>query len=168
VPSSPASGTTSSSPIWPWLLLALAVVAVVVAFVLRNASAKRAAREAAHRRGLRAYSDAVALHDRAAVLPMSEGAERTRLLDEVTTGLDRVAGEFEALAAEPALQDAGAEIGDVRTSLTDLRGAVQAQLAAGAIDQDLLRQRLAVLDDGLQRFRQRLAAGEPASPQGRT
>ena len=124
VPSSPTSATTSSTSPWLWILLALAVIAVIVAFVLRNASQKRAARADAHRRALQASTAAMALRDRAAVLPMSPDADRARLLSDLSADLDRVEGEFQSLRADPALQDASAEIDAVLLSLTDLRGAI--------------------------------------------
>ena len=98
----------------------------------------------------------MALHDEAAVLPMSADADRTRLLTEVSSRLDAVTGEFEALAVEPAFRDASVEVGEVRTALGNLRGAVQAQVDAGGVDPDLLRTRLSDLDGALQRFHTRL------------
>ena len=157
VPSSPTSATTSSTSPWLWILLALALIAVIVAFILRNASQKRAARAEAHRRALQASTAAMALRDRAAVLPMSPDADRARLLSDLSADLDRVEGEFQSLRADPALQDASAEIDEVLLSLTDLRGAIAAQVGAGAVDEELVRQRIEVLDGGLQRFRDRLA-----------
>jgi len=44
----------------------------------------------------------------------------------------------------------------IRRRLGNLRGALGAQVAAGALDADLLRERLAALDASLQRFRQRV------------
>ena len=103
-----------------------------------------------------AYSEGMALHDQAAVLPMSADVDRPRLLGELSAHVDRVSARFDALAGEPALKGAAAELGDVRLSLTDLRGAFGAQVAAGTVDADLLRQRLATLEASLQRFRARI------------
>ena len=103
-----------------------------------------------------AYSEGMALHDQAAVLPMSAAVDVPRLLGNVSAGVDRTAAKFDALAAEPALQEAAAELGDVRLALGNLRGALQAQVAAGSVDPDLLRERLAALDASLQRFRTRI------------
>jgi hypothetical protein len=96
------------------------------------------------------------LHDQAAVLPMSAAADVPRLLGNVSASVDRTAAKFDALAAEPSLHEAAAELGDVRLALGNLRGALGAQVAAGSIDPDLLRQRLAALDASLQRFRGRI------------
>jgi hypothetical protein len=131
-----------------------------VAYVLRVRS-KRAGVAAARRRALDAYTSAMALHDQAAVLPMTTDVDRSRMLGDVSAALDRVSGEFDALAAEPAIHDASAEVQQVQLSLTDLRGALQAQVEARGIDAELLRERLAVMDGALQRFRQRLS---PATP----
>lgn len=157
--------TTSSSSPWAWVALALAVIAVIAAFLLRNASQKRTARAEAHRRALQVSTAAMALRDRAAVLPMSPEADRARLLSDLSADLDRVEGEFRSLRADPTLQDATVEIDEVLLSLTDLRGAIQAQVGAGAVDEGLVRQRIEVLDGGLQRFRERLAGpGSPGEP----
>jgi hypothetical protein len=75
----------------------------------------------------------------------------------VLASIDRVIGEFEALAVEPVLRDASVEIGQVQLSLRSLRGALQAQVEAQGIDPELLRVRLADLDAALQQFRQRLS-----------
>jgi hypothetical protein len=150
------TAATSSVPVWPWILLAIAVLAAITAFVLR-ARSRRAAAATARQRALDAYTDAVALHDQAAVLPMSADVDRRRMLSDVSASLDRVMGEFDALAVEPALRDASAEIGQVQLSLRNLRGALQAQVEAGGIDPELLRARLADLDGALQPFRQRLS-----------
>jgi hypothetical protein len=99
----------------------------------------------------------MALHDEAAVLPMSAEPDRARLLGDVAARVDRVAGEFDALASEPALGDASLEIGEVQRSLASLRGALQAQIDAQAIDPDLLRERLGDLEGALQRFRERIS-----------
>jgi hypothetical protein len=107
----------------------------------------------------------MALHDQAAVLPMSTDADRTRLLTEVTASLDGVMGEFDAIAAEPGLHAASAEVGEVQTALGNLRGAVRAQVDAGGIDPDLLRTRLSDLDRALQRFHTRLVP-PPSAPNG--
>jgi hypothetical protein len=143
----------------------LALIAVIVAFILRNASQKRAALAAAHRRALQASTAAMALRDRAAVLPMSPDADRARLLSDLSADLDRVEGEFQSLRADPSLQDASAEIDEVLLSLTDLRGAIAAQVGAGAVDEELVRQRIEVLDGGLQRFRDRLTPPGPTGDQ---
>ncbi len=103
----------------------------------------------------------MALHDQAAVLPMTAVADRPQALGDVSASLDRVTGEFDALAEEPTMRDAAAEIGDVRLSLGSLRGALQAQVEARGIDPELLRERLADLDGALQRFRQRLSPTTP-------
>ena len=145
---------------WPWILLAVAVIAAIVAYVLR-ARSKRAAAAAVRRRALDAYASAMALHDEAAVLPMSADVDRPRMLSDVSASTDRVIGEFDALAVEPALSDASAEIGQVQLSLRNLRGALQAQVEAGGIDPELLRARLADLDGALQPFRQRLSPTTP-------
>lgn len=157
-PSAAASGSSSSW--WPWLLLALLVGAVIVAFVMRARSSRAAAKEA-HDRALRAYTDAMAMHDRAAVLPMSAEPDRARMLGEVSADVDRTVASFDALAAEPTMQDASVQVQDVRLALTDLRGSLGAQVAAGGIDPDLLRGRLATLEAALQRFRR--AIEPPAS-----
>jgi len=141
-------------------LLALVVIVAVVAYVVRRRS-KRAAATEVRRRSLDVYAKAVALHDQAAVLPMSAEVDRARMLSEVSATLDGVIGEFDALAAEPTLDDASAEIGDVQLSLGNLRGALRAQVEARGIDPELLRGRLADLDNALQRFRQRISATQP-------
>jgi len=92
---------------------------------------------------------------------MSAEVDRARMLSEVSATLDGVIGEFDALAAEPTLDDASAEIGDVQLSLGNLRGALRAQVEARGIDPELLRGRLADLDNALQRFRQRISATQP-------
>src|SRR4029077_1363575 len=104
-----------------------------------------------------AYTSAMALHDEAAVLPMTADADRPRMLSDVSAKLDRVTGEFDALAAEPLMRDMSAEIGEVGLSLGSLRGTLQAQVEARGIDPDLLRERLVDLDGALQRFRQRVS-----------
>jgi hypothetical protein len=131
-----------------------------VALILRARSSRAAAKEA-HDRALRAYSDAMAMHDRAAVLPMSAEQDRARMLGDVSAEVDRTAASFDALAAEPALQGASVQVQDVRLALTDLRGSLGAQVAAGGIDPELLRGRLATLEAALQRFR--VAIEPPAS-----
>jgi hypothetical protein len=133
-----------------------------IAWYLRARSSKRAAAGVLRHRGIDAYAAGMALHDEAAVLPMTAEPDRPRLLSEVSTRLDGVTGSFDALAAEPGLQEASAEIGDVRTSLGSLRGAIQAQVEAGGVDPGLLRERLADLDGALQRFRARVSP--PAAP----
>jgi hypothetical protein len=137
-------------------VLALILIGGIVAYALRRRSTQAASAEA-RRRALDAYASAMALHDQAAVLPMAPDVDRPRMLSEVSAGLDRVTGEFDVLATEPAIQDAMAEIGDVRLSLGSLRAALQAQVEAGGIDPELLRERLLDLDGALQRFRQRLS-----------
>jgi len=146
--------------VWPWILLALAVIAAITAYVLR-ARSTRAAAAAARHRALDAYARAMALHDEAAVLPMSADVDRLRMLGDVSASIDRVIGEFDALAVEPALRDASAEIGQVQLSLRNLRNALQAQVEAGGIDPELLRARLADLDGALQSLRQRLSPKTP-------
>ena len=141
-------------------MLALLLIAGIVAYVLRRRSTRAASAEV-RKRALDAYAGAIALHDQAAVLPMTSDADRPRMLGDVTANLDRVMGEFDALAGEPAMSDASAEMGDVRMSLGNLRGALQAQVEARGIDPDLLRERLADLDGALQRFRQRLSPPTP-------
>jgi len=101
------------------------------------------------------------MHDQAAVLPMSADTDRARMLGDVSGSLDRVAGQFDALATEPAMREASAEIEQVQLALGSLRGAIQAQVGAGGVDADLLRDRLADLNAGLQRFRQRLSPTTP-------
>ena len=163
---SPVPAASSSTPVWLWIVLALLLIAGIVAYVLRRRSNRAAAAEV-HRRALDAYASAMALHDQAAVLPMTADVDRPRVLGDVSASLDRVSGEFDALAAEPAMHEASAEIGDVRLSLGNLRAALQAQVAAGGIDPDLLRERLADLDAALQRLRQRLsrdAVRHPPAP----
>ena len=145
---------------WPWILLAVAVVAAITAYVLR-ARSRRAAAAAARQRALDAYADAVALHDEAAVLPMSADVDRPRMLSDVSSTLDRVIAEFDALSVEPAMRDATAEIRQAQVSLGNLRGALQAQVEAQLIDPELLRERLADLDGALERFRQRLSPTTP-------
>jgi hypothetical protein len=135
-------------------------VAAIAAYVLR-ARSRRAAAAAARQRGLDAYAKGVALHDEAAVLPMSADVDRPRMLSDVSSTLDRVIGEFDALSVEPAMRDASAEIQQVHLALGNLRGALQAQVEARGIDPDLLRERLADLDGALQRFRQRLSPTTP-------
>jgi hypothetical protein len=136
------------------------VIAGIVAFVLRRRSGKAAAADA-HRRALDAYASGMALHDEAAVLPMSAEADRARMLSDVSANLDRVAGQFDALATEPAVRAASAEIEQVQLAIGSLRGAIQAQVGAGGVDADLLRDRLADLNDSLQGFRRRLAPTTP-------
>ncbi len=116
---------------------------------------------AARQRALDAYASAMTLHDEAAVLPMSADVDRPRMLGEMSVSLDRVIGEFDALSVEPSLRDASAEIGQVRLSLGNLRGALQAQVEARGIDAELLRARLADLDGALQSLRQRLSPTTP-------
>jgi hypothetical protein len=53
------------------------------------------------------------------------------------------------------------DIGQVQLALSNLRGALQAQVEAGGIDPDLLRGRLSDLNTGLQRFRQRVSPTTP-------
>ena len=103
----------------------------------------------------------MALHDEAAVLPMSAEGDRARMLSDVSANLDRVAGQFDALATEPAVREASAEIEQVQLALGSLRGAIQAQVGAGGVDADLLRDRLADLNDSLQGFRRRLTPTTP-------
>jgi len=158
--SSPVPAATSSAPVWPWILLAIAVLAAITAFVLR-ARSRQAAAAAVRQRALDAYADAVALHDQAAVLPMSADVDRPRMLSDVSASLDRVIGAFEALSLEPALRDASEEIRQVQLALGNLRGALQAQVEAGGIDPELLRARLADLDSTLQPYRQRLMPTAP-------
>jgi hypothetical protein len=146
--------------VWPWILLAIAVLAAITAFVLR-ARSRQAAAAAVRQRALDAYADAVALHDQAAVLPMSPDVDRPRMLSDVSASLDRVIGAFEALSLEPALRDASEEIRQVQLALGNLRGALQAQVEAGGIDPELLRARLADLDSSLQPYRQRLMPTAP-------
>jgi hypothetical protein len=146
--------------VWPWILLAIAVLAAITAFVLR-ARSRQAAAAAVRQRALDAYADAVALHDQAAVLPMSADVDRPRMLSDVSASLDRVIGAFEALSLEPALRDASEEIRQVQLALGNLRGALQAQVEAGGIDPELLRARLADLDSTLQPYRQRLMPTAP-------
>jgi hypothetical protein len=105
----------------------------------------------------------MALHDEASVLPMSTETDRARLLSEVSMRTDGVAADFDALAAEPALRAAAAEIGDVQVALGSLRGAIQAQVEAGGLDADLLRERLSSLEAALQRFRARVSPPTPTS-----
>jgi hypothetical protein len=100
----------------------------------------------------------MALRDQAAVLPMSTEADRARLTSEVFAGIDLAVSRFEALATEPAMGEAAAELGDVQLALGALRGALLAQAAAGDLDPELLRQRTSALDDSLQAFRRRLSA----------
>lgn len=128
--------------------------------MLRRRSGKAAAADA-HRRALDAYASAMALHDGAAVLPMSSEADRARMLNDVSANLDQVAGQFDVLATEPAVREASVEIEQVQLALGSLRGAIQAQVGAGGVDADLLRDRLADLNDSLQRFRRRFAPTEP-------
>ena len=111
--------------------------------------------------GIDAYVQGMALHDEAAVLPMAAEADRARLLSEVSAQLDAVSGRFDALAAEPGLRDASAEIAAVQLALGDLRGAIQAQVGAGGIDTDLLRARLVDLDVALRGFRARVSPQTP-------
>ena len=105
----------------------------------------------------------MALHDEASVLRMTGEADRTRLLSEVSTRTDGVAAEFDALAAEPGLRAAAPQIGDVQVALGNLRGAIQAQVDAGGLDADLLRERLSSLDAALQRFRASVAPPTPSA-----
>ena len=74
--------------------------------------------------------------------PMASDVDRTRLLTEVSSRLDAVTGQFDVLATEPGLHEVAPEIGEVRRSLANLRGAMRAQVDAGGIDTDLLRTRL--------------------------
>jgi hypothetical protein len=124
--------------------------------VIRRRS-KRDASLDLHRLALDAYASATALHDQAAVLPMTADADRPRMLGEVSASLDRVAGEFDVLAAEPGMADISTEIGEVRLSLGSLRGALQAQAEARGIDPELLRERLMDLDGALRRFHLRVS-----------
>jgi len=137
-------------------LLAVLVIGGIVAFLLRRRSGQEAA-AAAHKRALDAYASGMALHDAAAVLPMSAETDRARMLGDVSGNLDRVAGQFDALATDPEMREASAEIEQVQLALGRLRGSIQAQVGAGGLDADLLRDRLADLNAGLQRFRQRLS-----------
>jgi hypothetical protein len=101
----------------------------IAAYVLR-ARSKRPAATAARSSALDAYASAMALHDEAAVLPMSADVDRPRMLSDVSASLDRVIGEFDALSVEPSLRDASAEIGQLQLSLGNLRRALQAQVEA--------------------------------------
>lgn len=134
----------------------LLLIAVVVAYALRRRSV-RASSAKVQQRALLAYASAMALHDQVSMLPMSTDVDRPRMLGEVSASLDLVIGEFDALVVEPELREALGEIGDVRVSLGSLRGALRAQVEAGGIDPDLLRERLVDLDGALHRFRQRLS-----------
>jgi len=155
-----AAAATSSTPIWAWIVLALVLVGVISAYVLRRRSTRAASAEA-HQRALDAYASAMALHDQVAVLPMASDVERPRMLSEVSASLDRVTRDFAVLATEPSIRDATAEIGDVQLSLGSVRATLQAQIVAGAIDPDLLRERLLDLDRALQAFRQRVSPTTP-------
>ncbi len=155
--SSSAPATSTSAPVWPWILLALVLIAGVAGYMLRRRSKHGAAAEV-RRRALDAYTDAMALHDQAAVLPMTAAGDRPRALGDVSASLDRVTGEFDALAEEPAMREATAAIGDVRLSLESLRGALRAQVEARGVDPALLRDRLVDLEAALQRYRQRLSS----------
>jgi hypothetical protein len=137
-------------------VLALVLVGAIAAYVIRRRSTRDASAEA-HRRALDAYASAMALHDQAAVLPITSDVDRPRMLGDVSASLERVTGEFDSLAAEGALRDLSVEIGDVRMSLGSLHGALQAQVEAQGIEPELLRDRLADLDGALQRFRQRVS-----------
>ena len=55
------------------------------------------------------------------------------------------------------LAEAATEIDDVRIALQELRGALQAQVDAAAIDPELLRRRSSELRSGLEAFRRRLS-----------
>ena len=92
---------------------------------------------------------------------MSADVDRPRMLSDVSSTLDRVIAEFDALSVEPAMRDATAEIRQAQVSLGNLRGALQAQVEAQLIDPELLRERLADLDGALERFRQRLSPTTP-------
>ena len=109
------------------------------------------------RRALDAYASTMALRDEAAVLPMSADADRARMLGDVSAKLDRIGTEFDALALEPSMHEASTEIEDVRLSLGNLRGALQAQVEAQGVDPALLRERLTGLDAALERYRLRLS-----------
>ena len=146
---------SSSTPVWPWVLLGLVVLGAGVAYVIRSRSTAAAD---ARRRALQLYGEAMALRDQAAVLPMSTEADRARLTSEVFAGIDLAVSRFEALATEPAMGEAAAELSDVQLSLGALRSALLAQAAAGGLDPELLRQRTSSLDDSLQAFRRRLSA----------
>lgn len=141
-------------------MLALLVITGIVAWVLRRRSGEAATADA-HRRALDAYASGMALHDEAAVLPMSAEADRARMLSQVSANLDRVAGQFDALAADPAMREASAEIEQTQLALGSLRGAIQAQFGAGGLAADLLRDRLADLNGSLQRFRLRVSPTTP-------
>ena len=103
----------------------------------------------------------MALHDEAAVLPMSADVDRPRMISDVSASTDRVIGEFDALAVEPALSDASAEIGQVQLSLRNLRGALQAQVEAGGSTPSSFGRVSLNLDGALQSFRQRLSPTTP-------
>jgi hypothetical protein len=135
----------------------VAAAVIAIAWYARARSSKRAAAEALHRRGLDSYTAGMALHDEAAVLPMTPEADRARVLGEVSASVDRVTGQFDALATDPGSQGSAAEIEAVQLALGSLRGALQAQVGAGAIDAQLLRERLAGLESALERFRQRVS-----------
>jgi hypothetical protein len=137
-------------------VLALVLVAAVGAYVIRRRS-NRDASLSLHRRALDAYASAIALHDQAAVLLMTADADELRMSGEVLARLDRVTGEFDALATEPRMQDVSAEIEAVRLSLGNFRGTLQAHVEARGIHAELLRERLVDLDGALQRFRQRVS-----------
>jgi hypothetical protein len=139
----------------------LAVIAIAaIAYWLRRRS-KKAEAAAVRQRALDAYASAMALHDQAAVLPMTTEVDRAAMLGEVSASLDRVSAEFEALSAEPSMQDATSELADIRLSLGNLRGSLRAQVEARGLDPALLRERLADLDGALQRLRQRLSPTTP-------
>jgi hypothetical protein len=133
------------------------VLIAVIAFLARSMSAKRLAAADARERGLASFGEAMALHDAVAVLPMSSDADRARLLIEASANLERVDAGFDALATDPALAEAAAEIDDVRLALDELHGALQAQVAAAAIEPELLRMPLSELQGALEAFRRRLS-----------
>ena len=55
------------------------------------------------------------------------------------------------------MSETSAEIAEVQLALGNLRGAFAAQVEAGGIDPDLLRERLTELDGSLRGFRERLS-----------
>ena len=113
----------------------------------------------------RSLRDGAARHGRGAAEERSK-ADRGRVLAEASANLERVSAEFDALATEPVLAEAATEIDDVRIALQELRGALQAQVDAAAIDPELLRRRSSELRSGLEAFRRRLSppAQAPEAP----
>jgi hypothetical protein len=156
---SPVAAASSSSPVWPWILIGLVLVVVIGALVARSRSSRRDATRDIRRRALAAYGKGIAIHDQLAVLLSDERADVPARVGDALGRIDVLTAELEALAPGLRPEQGGAELGQVRLSLGDLRTSLQAQ--AGSLDPAVLRQRLDDLETRLQAFRDRLSTTGP-------